>query len=77
LLQADSEALNNNGNISEATALTAEKRFRDLCRLVHHTIGNSSALGLSVKAELGARLQREILPFMLLTETTERFYSNN
>jgi extracellular factor (EF) 3-hydroxypalmitic acid methyl ester biosynthesis protein len=75
LLQADSEALNNNGNISEATALTAEKKFRDLCRLVHHTIGNSSALGSSVKAELGARLQREILPFMLLTETTERFYS--
>ena len=35
----------------------------------------SSAENSSVKAELGARLQREILPFVLLTQTTERFYS--
>jgi CRP-like cAMP-binding protein/SAM-dependent methyltransferase len=75
LLQADSEGLKNNGEISETTAVTVEKAFLDLCRMVHHTIGNSSSAGFSVKAELGARLQREILPFMLLTDTTERFYS--
>jgi extracellular factor (EF) 3-hydroxypalmitic acid methyl ester biosynthesis protein len=43
--------------------------------LVNSTIGDSSDENSSVKAELGARLQREILPYMLLTETTERFYS--
>ena len=75
LLQADGEGLRNSGQISETTAATVESAFLDLCRLVHHTIGNSSFAGSSVKAELGARLQREILPFMLLTHTTERFYS--
>jgi extracellular factor (EF) 3-hydroxypalmitic acid methyl ester biosynthesis protein len=75
LLQADGEGLKNNGQISETTALTIVKAFLDFCRLVHHTIGNSSRVSSGIRAELGARLQREILPFMLLTETTERFYS--
>lgn len=75
LLQADGEALKNAGRISEATALAAERTFLDFCRVVHTTIGDSSSESSSVKAELGARLQREILPFMLLTKTTERFYS--
>jgi extracellular factor (EF) 3-hydroxypalmitic acid methyl ester biosynthesis protein len=75
LLQADGEGLRNSGQISETTAATVESAFLDLCRLVHHTIGNSSFAGSSVKAALGARLQREILPFMLLTDTAERFYS--
>jgi extracellular factor (EF) 3-hydroxypalmitic acid methyl ester biosynthesis protein len=75
LLQADGEGLKNSGQISETTAATVEKAFLDFCRLIHHTIGDSSRVNSSVKAELGARLQREILPFMLLTGTTERFYS--
>lgn len=75
LLQADSEGLKNNGQVSETTALTIEKAFLDFCRLVHQTIGHSSEVSSSIKAEMGARLQREILPFMLLTETAERFYS--
>jgi extracellular factor (EF) 3-hydroxypalmitic acid methyl ester biosynthesis protein len=75
LLRADGEGLKNNGQISETTALTVESAFLDFCRLVHHTIGQSSGVSSSIRAELGVRLQREILPFMLLTETTERFYS--
>ena len=55
--------------------MAAEKTFLDFCRVVNTTIGNSSTENSSVKAELGARLQREILPFVLLTETIERFYS--
>ena len=43
--------------------------------VVNTTIGDASTENSSVKAELGARLQREILPFVLLTETIERFYS--
>jgi CRP-like cAMP-binding protein len=75
LLQADAEALKNDGVISEQTAFTSEKAFRDFCHLVHGTIGNSSSASASVQAQLGTRLQREILPFVLLTETMERFYS--
>jgi extracellular factor (EF) 3-hydroxypalmitic acid methyl ester biosynthesis protein len=75
LIQADGEALKNGGQVPEATALTAERAFLDFCRVIHDTIGGSSAVSSSVKTELGARLQREMLPFILLTQTTERFYS--
>jgi CRP-like cAMP-binding protein/SAM-dependent methyltransferase len=75
LLQADAEAIKTGGQVSEETAVHAEKAFGTFCRLVHQTIGDESAESSSVKAELGQRLQREILPFMLLTQTAERFYS--
>jgi CRP-like cAMP-binding protein/SAM-dependent methyltransferase len=75
LLQADAEALKNHGKIPETSALTVEKMFLDFCRLVHQTVGEDSPEVSSIKMELGARLQREILPFMLLTQTAERFYS--
>ena len=75
LLRADGEALRGGGHVPEATALAAEKTFLGLCRVVNTTIGEASSENSSVKAELGARLQREILPFVLLTKTTERFYS--
>ena len=75
LFRADREALKGDGQVPEATAVAAGKTFLDFCRLVNTTIGDSSAENSSVKAELGARLQREILPFVLLTETIERLYS--
>ncbi len=75
LIQADGEALKGGGQVPEATALTAERAFLDFCRVIHATIGGSSAESSSLKTELGARLQREMLPFILLTQTTERFYS--
>jgi CRP-like cAMP-binding protein/SAM-dependent methyltransferase len=75
LLEADAEAIKSSSQISEATALNLEKAFLDLCRLTHATIGDSSDESPLVKAEMGVRLQREILPFMLLTETAERFYA--
>jgi SAM-dependent methyltransferase len=75
LFRADGEALKGDGQVSEATAVAAEKTFRDFCQVVNTTIGDASTENSSVKAELGARLQREILPFVLLTETMERFYS--
>ena len=75
LLQADLEALKNDGRISETTSVTAQGTFVDFCRVVNSAIGDSSEESEAVKNELGARLQREILPFMLLTKTTERFYS--
>ena len=59
----------------KATEQNAKKLFSDFCQLVHTTIGSSSAENLTVKAELGARLRQELLPFVLLTQTLERFYS--
>jgi extracellular factor (EF) 3-hydroxypalmitic acid methyl ester biosynthesis protein len=75
LFQADGEALKTDGQVSVGTAVVAEEAFRDFCRRIHSAIGDSSSESSSVKVELGARLQREILPFMLLTGTAERLYS--
>jgi hypothetical protein len=75
LLEADAEALKGSGEVSEATGETAERNFLDLCHAVHTAIGGSSAENSTIKAELGARLLREILPFILLTQTPERLYS--
>ena len=75
LLHADTEAIKTGGQISETTALNVEKAFVDFCRLAHETIGDESPESSSVKTELGQRLQRELLPFVLLTQTAERFYS--
>ena len=74
-IEADAEALKSGGQISEATAENAKKIFSEFCQLIHTTIGSSSAENLTVKAELGARLRYEILPFVLLTQTLERLYS--
>jgi len=74
-IEADAEALKSSGQVSETTARNAAGIFSDFCRLVHAAIGSSSAENLTVKAELGARLRREILPFVLLTQTLERLYS--
>src|SRR5450432_1025733 len=48
LLQADGEALKSAGQVSEATAVAAEKTFLDFCRLVNTTIGDSSTESSSV-----------------------------
>jgi len=74
-IEADAEALKSGGQISEATAENAKKIFSEFCQLIHTAIGSSSAENLTVKAELGARLRYEILPFVLLTQTLERLYS--
>src|SRR4051794_33587956 len=74
-IEADAEALKSSGQVSEAIRQTAKKIFSDFCQLVHMTVGSASAENLTVKAELGARLRHEILPFMLLTQTLERFHS--
>ena len=75
LLQIDGDARKHDKRVPEAITLTAGQAFLDFCRVVNKTIGHSSVEVPLVKAELGRRLRHEILPFVLLTETTERFYS--
>ncbi len=41
----------------------------------HEALGPASLLSEAMREELGARLQRELLPYVLTTETAERFYS--
>src|SRR5262249_38250594 len=75
MLRADAEALKKDNVIAQETTDQAGARFRDFSLLVNSLIGDSAEENISVKVELGAKLQREILPYLLLTGTAERFYS--
>ena len=66
MLQADSAALKNQGQVPLALL---EKAKLDFCELVLHlntTIGTESALPAEVKERVGATLQKEFLPYLSL-----------
>ncbi len=75
LLEADGEALKHDGVLPEASAVAIDSAFQQLCVLAHTHIGDAAQQNELVKAALGRRLQREFLPYLLLTRTAERFYS--
>ncbi len=75
LVKADREAIKHVHRISEETCQTIQQVFRDLCRRMHATLGEHAPMSHQDKDEVGARLQREILPYLLLTHTVERCYA--
>ena len=42
---------------------------------MNELIGDECGLPASVREEIGARIQRDVLPFLLLTKTAERLYA--
>jgi SAM-dependent methyltransferase len=48
---------------------------RDLMHVSHEVLGSVSPLNDITKQQIGSRLQNEMLPYLLTTETAERFYS--
>jgi len=75
LEKADGEAIKRGGQIPDDLALEIKQDFRDMVKGIAREIGGSSSLDMHVKEELGARLKTELLPYLLLTQTAERFYS--
>ena len=75
LVQADREALNNDNVLPEASSMHIQQAFRDLGRSITSAIGDPATNHTLFNEELGARLRREILPYLLLTNTGERYYS--
>ncbi len=49
--------------------------FEAFCAFVNKAIGDSSSETIDTREELGARIQREVLPYLLKSETVERFYT--
>ena len=72
---ADAEALKHDGLVPSRFVREIETRFSDFCEFVNNEIGDKSLENSTLKQELGRRLQVEILPYILLTKTGERFYS--
>jgi CRP-like cAMP-binding protein/SAM-dependent methyltransferase len=74
LLQLDKEALKS-GAVSEENARKFLGRSFVLMHLLHRVIGTASPLPAAAREDLGRRLQREMLPYVLTAGTAERFYS--
>lgn len=72
---ADKEALKHDGMLPNPRYREIQRGFREFVAAVNVLIGDQASLSQVVKDSLGALLQREVLPYLLLTSTAERFYS--
>lgn len=70
----DKEAIKN-GGLSEERQQEFLRQSMGLMHVCHEVLGSSSALADTLKQQIGARLQHEMLPYVLTTETADRFYS--
>ena len=75
LLQDADQASIKKGKIPEDLTQKIRKQFHDVAAGLNILIGDESPLDLHVKEMIGGQLQREILPYLLLTNTGERMYS--
>jgi CRP-like cAMP-binding protein/SAM-dependent methyltransferase len=75
LQKTDEEAIKNDGEVPGDLAKQILKGFRGFCEFINKEIGDESPLDEHIKEELGGRLKTELLPYLLLTQTAERFYS--
>ena len=73
LRDADEMAPNPGDELPEEFAAETVTRFQEFCDVlndvVEHEVDNER-----VREELGLRVQRELLPYILLSDTAERFY---
>jgi extracellular factor (EF) 3-hydroxypalmitic acid methyl ester biosynthesis protein len=74
LVAADHESIKTDG-VSEATYQSLWAKCDELQKLSHKLLGDGSPLSDYLREQLGAQLQTEILPYVLLTSTIERCYS--
>jgi extracellular factor (EF) 3-hydroxypalmitic acid methyl ester biosynthesis protein len=74
MLKLDKEALKE-GSLSDVSLEQFHAMSRDLMQVSHDVLGAASSLSDILKQQIGGRLQSEMLPYLLTTETAERFYS--
>jgi len=74
IVSLDKEAIKQEG-LSEERQQEFLRFSMDLMRVSHEVLGSGSTLGDYLKEQIGARLQHEMLPYVLTTETADRFYS--
>lgn len=74
ILLLDKEALRS-GGISEDRYRGFFGQATEMMLVCHETLGHGSHLPEPVRQHLGARLQAEMLPYLMATETADRFYS--
>jgi CRP-like cAMP-binding protein len=72
---ADRAALQSGGQIPGELAEEIQSGMLSFAELMNDTIGDAAPAHESVKEEIGRRVKRELLPYVLLTRTAERCYA--
>lgn len=63
------------GKISEEMRADILNRFRGFTKFLNAAVGDAGPLPETVRDEIGARIQVEMHPYILLTQSAERFFS--
>lgn len=74
LFDAQEAAKDNGDVVPEAMATEIADQFREFCPVIGDVLSREVDND-RVREEMGLRLQQEMLPYILLAETAERFYS--
>jgi extracellular factor (EF) 3-hydroxypalmitic acid methyl ester biosynthesis protein len=74
MLDLDKAALKT-GDLPEESYQRFFKEAMQFMHYTHKTLGSESPLPEPVREQMGYRLQEELLPYVLATETADRFYS--
>jgi CRP-like cAMP-binding protein/SAM-dependent methyltransferase len=75
LSDADHRAIKNEGVVPDELAAEIQQRFNAFSVWLNEQIGDGSSESPEVRQELGARVQRELLPWLMLTKNGERWYA--
>ncbi len=75
LQAADARAVKNQGHVDDADATAIRRDFALFVIALNDLIGDASGLHEAVREEIGSRVQRDVLPWLLLTTTAERLYA--
>ncbi len=75
LHNAERGALENSGEVPEELSITVRKGFRRVVMHLHASLGPKSGRSSAERDSLGHEVQRAVLPYLLLTDTSERLYS--
>lgn len=75
MAEVDCAALRNRGVAPAALVHKARDSYMTFCQVLNDTIGDASPARDAIKAEVGVMAQREVLPYVLLTDNAERWYA--
>jgi extracellular factor (EF) 3-hydroxypalmitic acid methyl ester biosynthesis protein len=75
MAEVDYAALKNRGVVPTEMVHKARHSYMAFCRVLNEVIGDASSERSSVKVEVGIMAQREVLPYILLTDNAERWYA--
>lgn len=73
ILQADGEILAK-GHVGDDITPALKRQSLEMVRFFHTTLGAASTLSGALKERMGAKLQHDLLPHILLSETASRFH---